>query len=459
MNTLTQPGLDVLLPRAGRPADTTSTPARHALDLLDRVDGGLASRQAARTVVLVSRDYPPCHTGGIATFVHALAHALHAMGHRVHVVASSDSDRSEHVDDHGVQVHRVAERAVRRPLGAVRLRVPRRIWRWSASAFAKVAELDRIHAVDLVEAPIWTCEGIAFLLDRRWPLVTSLHTTLHTWMESNPRKSKAWLWQYAYGRPMLALERLLMTQADGIRANSQAIIREIERAYDMAFDPLVTHVVPHGLLPVEVPAPAARTDEERIELLFVGRLEERKGIAVLLRALPGLMARWPGLHVNILGDTHIRNAEGRYEMDEFQARHHDQPWLPRVVFEGRVDDTRLLQAYADCDLFVGPSLFESFGLVFVEAMRQGKPVIACDAGGMPEVVQQGVTGLLVPPGDAGSLEAAIERLLGDAWLRRTLGEAGLDAYRQRFSASRMAADSLPLYDAARQAHRRAAERA
>lgn len=400
-----------------------------------------------RTIVLISRDYPPQQCGGIATFVHSLAHALHAQGQRVHVVAGCKRGLTGLENDGGVLVHRICERGVRRSAAALRHRVPRRIWRWSASAYAEVARLAQTERIDVVEAPIWACEGIAFLLDRRWPLATSLHTTLHTWMQSNPRKASSWFWRWAYGRPMLALETLLMTHADAIRANSHAILREIEDAYRMSFSPRHTRVIPHGLLPVDSPGHSQARDEA-IELLFVGRLEQRKGIGVLLQALPALLERWPQLRVRIIGDTRIRNAAGRYDKDDFLAQHALANWLPRVVFEGKVSDESLQQAYADCDIFVGPSLFESFGLVFVEAMRQGKPTIACQAGGMPEVVEHGVTGLLVPPGDATSLAQAIERLLEDQTLRTAFGRAGAEAFRRRFTADRMALDSLPLYAAA-----------
>ena len=83
-------------------------------------------------------------------------------------------------------------------------------------------------------------------------------------------------------------------------------------------------------------------------------------------------------------------------------------------------DAVLDEAYAHCDLFVAPSRFESFGLVFVEAMRVGKAVIGCRAGGMPEVVADGLNGLLVEPGDPAGLADALVRLAGDPALRRHL---------------------------------------
>jgi glycosyltransferase involved in cell wall biosynthesis len=407
------------------------------------------------TIVLISRDYPPHHGGGIATFVHALAHALQALGHRIHVICRSAEGVAGIHDEAGVMVHRIVEQSQARWREVQDCVIPQNVWRWSACAYRAVEQIAANEAIDLVEAPIWGCEGIAFLLRRRWPLVTSLHTTLHTWMESNPRKANSWFWQHRHGRPMLALERRLMSQADAIRANSQAILKEIEAHYGFAFDRAATRIIPHGL-PASTPPAAPQHPDGSVELLFVGRLEQRKGIVELLQALPDLLQRWPQLKARLIGDTRIRNASGSYDMDDFLARHQQADWLPRVIFAGRVDDDVLQQAYADCDLFVAPSLFESFGLVFVEAMRQGKPVIGCQAGGMPEVIEHGQTGLLVHPGDSASLAAAIEQLLRDPALRARMGEAALRSYQQRFTAQRMALDSLPLYQLACQRHGQAA---
>ena len=93
--------------------------------------------------------------------------------------------------------------------------------------------------------------------------------------------------------------------------------------------------------------------------------------------------------------------------------------------------------------------FESFGLVFLEAMREGKPVIGCRAGGMPEVVVDGLNGILVPPGDSAALAGAILDLAASAPRRAALGAAGRARFIQHFTAARMAQSSMPLYDLAR----------
>jgi glycosyltransferase involved in cell wall biosynthesis len=242
---------------------------------------------------------------------------------------------------------------------------------------------------------------------------------------------------------MLQLETDLMTQSSAVRANSEAIITEIEAAYHFAFDRTKTRVVPHGMAPRE--RRVRDSGDAAVEILFVGRLERRKGIDVLLAAIPQVMETAPQVRFRIIGDDSLPGPDGQPYRAAFSAQYSDRQWFRNVVFEGRVSDAVLDDAYARCDMFVAPSRFESFGLVFLEAMREGKPVIGCRAGGMPEVVQNDVNGLLVPPGDAAALAQAIRRLVEDGALRSAMGDAGYALFQERFTSARMADASTQLY--------------
>jgi glycosyltransferase involved in cell wall biosynthesis len=100
-------------------------------------------------------------------------------------------------------------------------------------------------------------------------------------------------------------------------------------------------------------------------------------------------------------------------------------------------------------VFVMPSYYETFGISCLEAMAFGLPVVATRAGGLPEVVEDGVTGLLVPPGDTHALAEAIGRLLRDPDLRRRLGEAGRERVLARFTAEHVVKEMIPVYEHAR----------
>ena len=112
-----------------------------------------------------------------------------------------------------------------------------------------------------------------------------------------------------------------------------------------------------------------------------------------------------------------------------------------ISIEGDTDvafSEDVLARYAACDLVVAPSRYESFGLTALEAMIFAKPCIASDVGGLPEVVADRETGLLVPPDDPEALAAALLRLINDEALRRVMGAAGRRRYEARFTAEKMA---------------------
>lgn len=399
-----------------------------------------------RSIVIVSRDFPPFHAGGIATFSRDLAEALAAEGNLVHVITQSpDINRVDF--ESGVWVHRMALREIDRPCEALKRRIPPHIWNWSATAFEEAKRIASHRQIDVVEAPIWDCEGAAFLIDRRWPLITSLHTTLSFWLDSHSDKCLDSEWMSTFVTPMLSLERELMTEADAVRANSQGIVRDIEIRYDFKFPAESTKLVPHGI------ATNCRTGQNKtdgdIEILFVGRLELRKGIDILLKAIPNVIKEIPGVRFRIIGDSSLPGPDGVRFVDKFNSDYTGMPWLNRVHFEGRVEQDVLMDAYSTCDIFVAPSRFESFGLIFLEAMRAGKAVVGCAAGGMPEVVSHEVNGLLVEPGNVQEFVAAILELAINRDLRLKMGAAGKRIFDEKFTAKRMAEESGALYDLAK----------
>jgi len=299
-----------------------------------------------------------------------------------------------------------------------------------------------------VEAPIWDCEGAAFLFDNQWPLVSSLQTTLFFWLDTHPECKNDQSWMNSFGIPILALEREIMLKSNAVRSISQAIASEIERAYGFIFDDKKIKVAPLGMS-TKVPQVISIV-KEHFEILFVGRLELRKGIDILLNSIPQVLNIVPNVQIRIIGDDSLRGPDGRTFKDKFINDYISKPWLENVHFEGRVSEEALLQAYADCDIFVAPSRFESFGLVFLEAMREGKPVIGCLAGGMPEVISNGINGLLIEPGNVNALTRAILQLVQDQQLRARMGEWSKKIFEEKFTSKRMAEESSKLYKLAKE---------
>ncbi len=158
------------------------------------------------------------------------------------------------------------------------------------------------------------------------------------------------------------------------------------------------------------------------------------------------MQRLPEVIFHIVGDDSIPSAHGHTYRQEFEQKNVEL-CETHVHFYGKIDEESLRRHYATCDIFVAPSRFESFGLIYVEAMMFGRPSVGCDVGGIPEVVDHEVTGLLVAPNSAGALQSTLEALVSDANLRMQYGSAGRKRYEQRFSDFRMADSSVDLYQA------------
>src|SRR5207249_9770161 len=163
-------------------------------------------------------------------------------------------------------------------------------------------------------------------------------------------------------------------------------------------------------------ARAARRPATRPTVLSVARMYPRKRLADLLEAVRILRARIPRVQVRIVG-------EGP-ESVRLRALHRRLGLGDTVVFLGEVQRTALAVEYVSAHCFCLPSVQEGFGIVFLEAMAAGLPVVACRAAAIPEVVLDGVTGVLTPPRDPVALAAALEGLLRDPERARRLGAEG-----------------------------------
>jgi rhamnosyl/mannosyltransferase len=245
-------------------------------------------------------------------------------------------------------------------------------------------------------------------------------------------------WRYRlFYRPFL---RFALSHAVRIVVSSPTLGRSAPELQDFQAK---CAVIPFGVEPRNFDVSDAiltRASELRREVnqpivLFVGRLVPYKGVDVLLEALAGLNAC--GL---IVGDGPLRAA--------LEARARELDIAGRVRFLGSVADDELAAVYRACDVFVLPSVTrqEAFGVVQLEAMAAGKPVVSTDVGtGVGWVNRHGETGYVVPPRDPVALREALRRLLGDPTLRKSMGDAAAKRVRSTFTLERMIDETLALY--------------
>lgn len=215
----------------------------------------------------------------------------------------------------------------------------------------------------------------------------------------------------------------LLPQADGITANSSFTSGLIRNLYDGR-----VAVIPYGLT-ITVKESKQSLNNEVPRLLFVGRLIERKGLKYLLEAMPMILERHP-VRLRVVGDGSAI-ASMKSLCNDLNISH-------AVDFLGFVDHDALVDEYANCDIFVLPSIIdakgdtEGLGIVMIEALAHAKPVVASSVGGIVDVVRSGVTGYLVPERNSKVLAAGILKLLFDPKLAKEMGKLGCQDIQERF---------------------------
>lgn len=355
--------------------------------------------------------------GGIGRYTFDLAQGLHERGHQVHIICRDE--RPIQFYNLGFTIHGIPPSdsiplydGTDRPILAKNLG-------YSISVVRKLAELYR-HGVefDVVHASNWDAEAAALIRSQLYPTVLMLVSPLAQVIQTEgwqPNDDLA---------ACVALDRWQIEHADTVCIPSQGVLESYETLMHIEAAGIAKlHHIPLGIVPDWAP-PADQAEGPRRRLLFVGRMERRKGAHTLLAVLPRLMQGFPDWECHLVGNDQLPLAGGGTLKEQFLTQHRGAPWLKQVIFHGAVSDTDLRRHYRTCDLFVAPSLFESFGLIYHEAMQYGKSVIGCRTGGVPEVVEDNVEGLLVESDQPEQLHAALSRLMADHKLRHHMGLAG-----------------------------------
>jgi glycosyltransferase involved in cell wall biosynthesis len=379
--------------------------------------------------------------GGAESYVSTMAEALVERGHRVSIIALGGGNLSNgHV--RLVQLaapnwHWFLYRGL--PFGKS-MAMPVREIEWSRRAWSALMELNRLDPVDVVE----TGETMVLqqtTLGRKPAVVIRGH--------GNPLSIRRFSsnpvgWGDRLGRK---LQVLGMRRASAVTAVSRFQAKQL--AHDLSLPEEAISVIPNPISPallrqaIEEPAKQSRNPV----VLYTGRIELNKGSIELLQSVHRVASHCPEVEYVIAGARHNsiddRTLEGAFGSNG--TRDH-------VRLIGHVPWQQLAEWYARASVFVMPSYYETFGISVIEAMAFGLPVVATNVGGLPEVVQDGVTGILVPPKDPDALGDAIVRLLRDPELRRRLGNAGRERVLSEFRTDRIVEQTLKVYESACRSH-------
>jgi glycosyltransferase involved in cell wall biosynthesis len=208
-----------------------------------------------------------------------------------------------------------------------------------------------------------------------------------------------------------------------------------EEARLEGFDDAAVRCIPNGV-DIDVFRPAGGADAKRETVVFVGRLIESKGVQVLLEAFELLAEERPGARLSVVGDGPMRR--------RLQRCAAALPCRDRISFHGSCSDVqRFLKA---ASVFVLPSFVEGLPNALIEAMACGLPVVATRVGGIPDVVDDGRTGILVAPGDRSGVADALKALCGSAHMRAQMGSAARETIVQRYCIEAVARRYIDLYD-------------
>jgi glycosyltransferase involved in cell wall biosynthesis len=300
--------------------------------------------------------------------------------------------------------------------------------RFDAGVLFALAGLLRRERIDILHTHLFLANVAGRIAGRLAgvPIIVSAHHDTDVWMGPHHR----------------LIERLTARLADRVTACSDPVRDWAVGRIGLPEERVLTlrnAIAPLAPVGAEERAAARaglRLGPDDLAVGTLGRLHEpKKGLAVFLDAATRIAAAEPRARFVIAGDGPARRA--------LEARAGAAGLAGRVRFAGeRRDINRLLAAY---DLFVQPSLWEGFGLTVIEAMAMERPVVATAVGGLPAIVRDGAGGLLVPPGDAGALAAAVIGLIGDPERRALLGRAGRARALSEFDIDRLVAETAGLY--------------
>ncbi|HHX77276.1 MAG TPA: glycosyltransferase family 4 protein [Firmicutes bacterium] len=380
-------------------------------------------------ILMLSWEFPPQVVGGLARHVHGLSLALAEAREDVSVITlAPEGDLSPSREDlAGAEIHRIKPyplAASSFPLWALHMNI---------AMLEKAVVLANRNPFDLVHAHDWLVAyaGRALKHIYRIPLIATIHATEYG------RNGGLYSDEQRY---ISDVEWWLAYEAWRVICCSDYMRKALQRLFQVPEDKL--KVIYNGVTPElfqareEEDPVAGPASQERI-IFYIGRLVPEKGVQILLQAAPRILDACPAARFVIAGDGPYRG-----ELEELASR---MGIKDKVHFPGFIADKERNRLYRQAAVSVIPSLYEPFGIVALEAMAAGAPLVVADCGGLGEIVTHDVNGLKCYPGHAVSLADQVIRLLTDAGLSASLREAGKKLVMAKYTWPQIAAETAAVY--------------
>ncbi len=381
-------------------------------------------------ILMLAWEFPPRVVGGLARHVYELSRALVAGGYEVEVITCAEEGLAEREIMDGIGIWRVEPYPGSKERGFIDWvqRLNFAMVEKGATIINSNGDFDIIHAHD------WLVTFAARALKHIYttPLLATIHATefgrnngLHNGEQ----------------RQIHDIEWWLSYEAWQVICCSQYMKEELQRVFLLPQDKLT--VIPNGIR-VEADwtergsaLPENLYDSGTKLVFYVGRLVKEKGVQVLLEAAPAILSSYPETHFVIAGTGPFA--------EHLKAQCEKMGLTDKVHFAGYIDDGTKDDLYRSASVSVFPSLYEPFGIVALEAMIMGTPVIVSSCGGLDEIIDHEVEGLKFYPGDAGSLAEQVCRMLGDEERAAMLAEKAYQKAIRSYSWEKIAAKTAEVY--------------
>jgi glycosyltransferase involved in cell wall biosynthesis len=375
------------------------------------------------------------YRGGIESFTHCLSHALIQKGHEVHIITTSGNERFylEDLSVAGLYIHKVELK--KQPfLGFWRLNkiLPLFEIYFSCLILSKIKEVIGQFDIDIVESSILNFWNFS----RRVPFVIRLHG--YAGFE-NRYKARDFF-SLIRSKLKWCIESMVLKKADKIISVSADHLKAVGDIW--GFDIGEKACVVHNGVDIPRVMPLNDIGFRQANVVFVGRIKEDKGVETIINGASSVLKEFPGIKFYFIGKDSEMKGKGESYIGYLINKLRDE----RVIFLGALPHEDVMRFYRDNLIAVFPSNFrEPFPLVVLEAMAYGCVVIASRIGGIPEVVEEDVSGVLVAPNDSEALAETIKELLKNETLRNFLSKNASEKIRDHFSIEKTAEKSIVVY--------------
>jgi glycogen synthase len=378
--------------------------------------------------------------GGIGSYIYTLLNELVNSGHDVSIICGGKGKNPEYENINGLKIHRVCMGNIhyylsKLPLVNRVLTLPVRELEWSYAFWKKVKEIYKQERFDLIES----CEtGNLFstLFPHKCPWIIRAHGATYSFKKYSGEHIGL------SEKIDRLLQRYCMKHAAALSAPSRFQAGEIEAEIRGAQKvEVIPNPVDHSFLNLQEPRAEKSAPKLKKKILYTGRIELRKGTLVLLKAMEQVIKEYENVELLIAGGHHVSISQGMLNeaLDSGSIRKY-------VKLLGHIERSHIIDLYRECDVFAMPSYYETFCISAAEAMACAKPVVGTSGTALPELVEDGINGLLVLSGDDRALADALLKLLNDDEMARRMGEAGRQKVLNQFQVSTIVQESLQFYE-------------